>query len=124
MKYSIETASRFDAESARRTARETGRLADKLEEIFPNTPLSEFEVRPAKADLINPKPSMAYRKREDGGHFIVEHAYYCSHCRGWVRGARREEPFNTLAPLSGAEGFKYNCTVCQEEVGYLILAKA
>lgn len=44
-------------------------------------------------------------------------AYYCEHCGGWVEGAPKPEKYNDIEFLSGSAGVKFNCNICDLEIG-------
>lgn len=90
-------------------AREEGRLADTLPELFPKqNPVWEIKK---KRD-----PQIFYSRIDPEGEL---EAYYCLLCRGWIKGMPREEKFD-VGTFYGAAGKRFFCTVCEQQVGLIV----
>lgn len=53
---------------------------------------------------------------QEEGRFGKTKAYDCPQC-GIVLGEPHKEQYNDLGILSGSKGMKYNCYVCEQELG-------
>lgn len=44
--------------------------------------------------------------------------YYCTECKGYIKGSPSEHGENTIGPLAGRFGQSYNCIRCNYELAF------
>ena len=109
----------------RELARADGRLANTIEELYPEQKLSWEIQESRKSSPI--MPQMAYgRVASERLPFPSKIAYCCEGCEGWIKGKPREERFDTIrgAMSPGAAGERLFCTVCEQEVGLIVTKRS
>lgn len=114
-------------EVIRRAARSQGLIAEDLKHLKSES--GEIFTEESE-DSIN--ETIGKVLRASAGKDREETAYFCGRnifgkktigC-GWVKGRPNESPYNTIGFLSGSEGVKYHCHICNDEIGEFVIKQS